>query len=168
MAFWGYGQGDNNEGKKGFMDSQLYDIAYLIQFKDQVNTKVSKVPIAWHLDHSLKVINKIHDVLKSSDPSVYEKRFSLARNFSYTFGYIPRGIGKSPGSVLPPNDIKTEDILSQLEIARENLLDLESLDENVNFIHPVFGQLNKKQAKRFLKIHTRHHLKIIQDILRKE
>jgi len=150
------------------MDSQLYDIAYLIQFKDQVNTKVSKVPIAWHLDHSLKVINKIHDVLKSSDPSVYEKRFSLARSFSYTFGYIPRGIGKSPGSVLPPNVIKTEDILSQLEIARENLSDLESLEENVNFIHPVFGQLNKKQAKRFLKIHTIHHLKIIQDILRKE
>ncbi|WP_299245058.1 DUF1569 domain-containing protein [uncultured Aquimarina sp.] len=168
LAFLGYGQGDNSEGKRGFMDSQLYDIAYLIQFRDCTNTNVSKVPIAWHLDHSLKVINRIHDVLKSSDPTVYEKRFSLARSFSYTFGYIPRGRGKSPASVLPPEDIKTEDILSQLEIARENIADLSNLDPNVNFIHPVFGQLNKKQAKRFLKIHTKHHLKIIQDILRKE
>ncbi|WP_299314091.1 DUF1569 domain-containing protein [uncultured Aquimarina sp.] len=150
------------------MDSQLYDIAYLIQFRDCVNANVSEVPIAWHLDHSLKVINKIHDVLKSSDSTVYEKRFNLVRSFSFTFGFIPRGRGESPGSVLPPNDIKTEDILSQLEIARENLSELSSLELNANFIHPVFGQLNKKQAKRFLKIHTKHHLKIIQDILRKE
>ncbi|WP_378183789.1 DUF1569 domain-containing protein [Aquimarina sp. SS2-1] len=150
------------------MDSQLYDIAYLIQFRDRVNAKVSQVPIAWHLDHSLKVINRIHHVLKSSDPSFYEKRFSLARSFFFTFGYIPRGKGKSPGSVLPPEVIKTEDILSQLEAARENIADLESLDPYVNFIHPVFGQLNKKHTKQFLKIHTKHHLKIIQDILRKE
>ncbi|MFD2561623.1 DUF1569 domain-containing protein [Aquimarina rubra] len=169
LGFLGeYGQGDINDAKKEYMDSQLYDIAYLIQFRDRVNTKVSKVPIAWHLDHSLKVINRIHDVLKSSDPTVYEKRFNLARRFSFAFGYIPRGKGKSPGSVLPPDDIQTEDILSQLEIARENIADFKSFDADVNFIHPVFGQLNKKQAKQFLKIHTKHHLKIIQDILRKE
>ncbi|WP_299439804.1 DUF1569 domain-containing protein [uncultured Aquimarina sp.] len=168
LAFWGYGQGDNNDAKKGFMDSQLYDIAYLIQFRDRVNATVSKVPIAWHLDHSLKVINRIHDVLKSSDPTVYEKRFNLARSFSFLFGYIPRGRGQSPAAVLPPKEIKTEGILSQLEIARENLSDLENLNENVNFIHPVFGQLNKKQSKRFLEIHTKHHLKIIRDILGKE
>ncbi len=168
LAFWGYGQGDNNDAKKGFMDSQLYDIAYLIQFRDSLNTKVSEAPIAWHLDHSLKVINRIHDVLKSSDPTVYEKRFSLTRIFSFTFGYIPRGRAKSPAAVLPPKEIKTQDVLSQLEIARENLSDFENLDQNVNFIHPVFGQLNKKQSKRFLEIHTRHHLKIIRDILGKE
>ncbi len=168
LAFWGYGQGDNNDVKKGSMDSQLYDIAYLIQFRDSVNTNVSKVPVAWHLDHTLKVVNRIHNILQNSDPTVYEKRFSLTRVFSFTLGYIPRGRAKSPAAVLPPNTIKTEDILSQLEEARENLSELEKLDQNVNFIHPVFGQLNKKQAKRFLKIHTKHHLKIVRDILGKE
>lgn len=168
LAFWGYGQGDNYDDKKGFMDSQLYDIAYLIQFRDRLNKKVSKMPVAWHLDHTLKVVNRIHDVLKTSDPTVYKKRYNLSRIFSFTFGFIPRGKGRSPAAVLPPDDIRTEDILSQLEMARENLANLQDLDPNVNFIHPVFGQLNKKQTHRFLKIHTKHHLKIIQDILRKE
>ncbi len=168
LAFLGYGQGDNYDDKRRFMDSQLYDIAYLIQFRDRLNTNVSKVPVSWHLDHSLKVVNRILDILKSSDPSVYDKRFNLARIFSFTFGYIPRGRGQSPAAVLPPDNIKTEDILSQLELARENLAGLSDLNSNTNFIHPVFGQLNKKQTQRFLRIHTKHHLKIIQDILRKE
>ncbi|WP_344927411.1 DUF1569 domain-containing protein [Aquimarina addita] len=149
------------------MDSKLYDIAYLIQFKDLERTNVSKVSIAWHLDHSLKVINKIYAVLKSSDPSVYKNRFSLSRTFSFLLGYIPRGTAKSPASVLPPYKIKTEEILSQLEEARINLKELEILDQNANFVHPVFGHLNIKQAKRFLELHTKHHLKIVNDILKK-
>lgn len=148
------------------MDSRLYDIAYLIQFKDVLSTNVSKAPIAWHLDHSLKVINKIHDVLRDSDPTVYEKRFSFSRTFSFLFGYIPRGRAKSPASVLPSYKIKTEEILSQLEKARVNIKDLEVLDQNANFVHPIFGHLNTKQTKRFLDLHTKHHLKIVSDILR--
>ncbi|MDH7446984.1 DUF1569 domain-containing protein [Aquimarina sp. 2201CG14-23] len=167
LAFWGYGQGDN-DSKKAFMESQLYDIAYLIQFRDSIKTHVSEVPIAWHLDHSLKVINRIHDILKNSDPMVYEKRFNLARSFSFTLGYIPRGKARSPAAVLPPKEIRTEDILAQLEKARNNIKELEVLDPNSNFVHPVFGQLNTRQSKRFLKVHTKHHLKIIRDILGKE
>ena len=148
------------------MDSKLYDIAYLIQFKDITREQVSKVPIAWHLDHSLKVINKIHGVLKNSDPTVYEKRFSFSRAFIFLFGYIPRGRAKSPASVLPSYDIKTEEILSQLEEARLNFRELETLDRNANFVHPIFGHLNTKQTKRFLEVHTKHHLKIVSDILR--
>ncbi|MDY8134025.1 DUF1569 domain-containing protein [Aquimarina sp. 2201CG5-10] len=157
---------ERGNDKKEFMDSQLYDIAYLIQFRDSVNTKVSKAPIAWHLDHCLKVINRIHDILKSSDPKIYKKRFNSIRLFSFTFGYIPRGRGQAPAAVLPPDNIKTEDLLSQLEQARKNLKDLETMEKDSNFIHPVFGQLNIPQTKRFLKIHTQHHLKIVKDILK--
>jgi len=149
------------------MDTQLQDIAYLIQFRNLMNAKVSEAPVAWHLDHSLKVINKILDVLKNSDPSMYTKRFSLKRSFSFTFGYIPRGKAKSPAAVLPPHKILTKELLSQVEEARDNLKNLRILDKNSNFIHPVFGQLNTKQAKRFLELHTRHHLKIVRDILGK-
>jgi len=150
------------------MESHLYDIAYLIQFKDRVNLNVSKVPISWHLDHSLKVVNKICLVLKNSDPAIYENRFHLLRWVILTFRYIPRGKGKSPGAVLPPDTIKTEDLLKQLENARENLKAMVDLHPNANFVHPVFGQLNKKKAMRFLHVHTKHHLGIIRDILGKE
>ncbi len=157
-----------NVVKNEFMDSQLHDIAYLIQFKDSINTKVSKVPISWHLDHSLKVINITHDILRSSNPDVYKKHFSLTRTVSFNLGYIPRGKVNSPTSVLPPDSIQTKDVLSQLDLARENLQDLDNIDDNANFMHPIFGQLNKKQTKRFLKVHTQHHLKIIADILKND
>lgn len=149
------------------MENQLQDIAYLIQFRDRYNSQVSEVAVAWHLDHTLKVINKIHTILQNSDPTIYEKRFNVWRNISFLFRFIPRGKGKSPASVLPPSDIKTENILSQLEEARVHISKFEELDENANFMHPVFGQLNKGEAKHFLKIHTKHHLKIIRDILGK-
>jgi len=148
------------------MDGQLYDIAYLIQFRDSIDTRVSKVPVVWHLDHILKVINKISEALKISDGNVYQKRFSWIRTFSFVLRCIPRGKRQSPASVLPPQTIKTEDILLQLEQARKNIRDIEMLDKNSNFLHPVYGQLNKRQSKRFLEIHTQHHLKIIKDILR--
>ena len=37
---------------------------------------------------------------------------------------------------------------------------------NAYFRHLIFGNLNKKRTIRFLQIHTAHHLKIIQDILK--
>ncbi|KAA1247871.1 DUF1569 domain-containing protein [Aquimarina sp. RZ0] len=148
------------------MDSQLNDIAYLIQFRDRINTNVSRKSVAWHLDHSLKVINTISEVLISSDPERYQHRFNWIRFILFTLRYMPRGKGKSSVFVLPPDKIKTEDLLSQLEIARNHLDQLESLDKNSNFIHPLFGQLNKRQTRRFLKMHTIHHLGIVMDILK--
>ena len=43
---------------------------------------------------------------------------------------------------------------------------LKDCEANQYFMHPFFGQLNKKQTIKFLEIHTEHHLKIIRDILK--
>ncbi|MEO0902674.1 MAG: hypothetical protein AAFY00_11940, partial [Bacteroidota bacterium] len=43
---------------------------------------------------------------------------------------------------------------------------IEGLSEDAHFEHPNFDVINKGQTKRFLKIHTGHHLKIIKDILK--
>ena len=42
---------------------------------------------------------------------------------------------------------------------------MKELHANSNFKHPYFGVLNLKMTKRFLEIHTNHHLKIIKEIL---
>ena len=153
--------------KKDFMNRELNKIEKYLIHRDSLNTEVSKVAVAWHLDHSLKVINGIYDSLRASNPENYSGgAFSLARIFSYTFGYIPRGRATSPASVTPPDTIQTSDIVSQLLEAREKMMQIESLDKNSNFKHPVFGQLNRKQSQRFLEVHTKHHLKIIRDILK--
>ncbi len=152
--------------KHDFMKSELNKIENYLIHRDSLNKEVSKVAVAWHLDHSLKVINRISDTLRVSEPEKYKRKFSVARTFSFTFGYIPRGRATSPPVVRPPDTIKTADIVLQLVEARENIIGMDSMDENAYFRHPVFGKLNKKQAKRFLEIHTKHHLKIVRDILK--
>ncbi|MBQ0735744.1 DUF1569 domain-containing protein [Aquimarina celericrescens] len=147
------------------MNSELNKIEKYLFHRDSFNAKISKVTVAWHLDHSLKVINGICDSLQKSKPGIFKRKFNMARIFSFTFGFIPRGRAQSPESVMPPDTIKTEDIVSQLMTARNKLIGLEALNEKSNFKHPVFDQLDKKQTKRFIEIHTRHHLKIIKDIL---
>lgn len=158
---------NSQPSKKAYMKRELNTIEEYLVHRDSMNKEVSKVAIAWHLDHSLKVINRICDTLRVSKPEAYKGEFSMSRIFSFTFNYIPRGRANSPTAVRPPDTIKTKDIVSQLLEAREKVVMIESLDSKANFNHPVFGQLNKKQAKRFIEVHTYHHLKIIKDILKK-
>ncbi len=166
LIFIGFVKVGEQPSKDNFMKSELNTIEKYLVHRDSLNTEVSKVAVAWHLDHSLKVINGICDTLQASDPKKYKKKFNVPRLFSFTFGFIPRGRAQSPKSVLPPDTIKTGDIVKQLALARDKMVGLDALDEKTNFRHPVFDRLNKKQAKRFIEIHTRHHLKIVKDILK--
>lgn len=156
-----------SEKSDEFLSKQLLQIKSMIPQRDQLNPSVSKVDIAWHLDHILKVINSIYDMLKHSNPRSYEADINIRRLIIFTAGKIPRGRGKSPKSVLPQENILTAGIKTQLEMARNNVIALDFLDENQYFKHFGFGTLNRDKAKRFLEIHTDHHLSIINDILKK-
>lgn len=134
--------------------------------RDCLSPDVSKVDVAWHLDHTLKVINGIYDALEGSDPGDYRFRPNLARMAVFAQGKIARGKAKAPASVTPPETILTEDLQSQLETVRANLERLGELPAKSHFKHPVLGTLHKKNAKRFLEIHTNHHLSIVDDIVR--
>lgn len=153
--------------KGASMTSLMQELEGYLSYSDVVNPKVSKVQVAWHLDHSLKVINAVCDALSASDPNLYKKQFSGNRWICFTFNYIPRGIGRAPRSVRPPDNISTNEILEQLQLAKHKIVSLDTLDDRANFNHPYFKILNRDQSKRFLKLHTQHHLKIIRDILGK-
>lgn len=157
----------NTEPDPGFLDDQLKEIEQYIVLRDSLDPGVSKVPVAWHLAHSLITINRIYETLEASDPESFKSSFSIPRTISLTFGFIPRGRAQSPQSVRPPEIIKTEDIYAHLQEARLNLEKFSSLNKKAHFEHPVFKKTNKRQAMRFLKVHTVHHLKIVQDILKK-
>jgi len=43
---------------------------------------------------------------------------------------------------------------------------LDSLKPGNFVIHPMFGHLNLKATKKMLKLHTRHHIDIINDIIK--
>ncbi len=136
-----------------------------IDSKDAVNKKVSQVNVSWHLAHSLKVIHNIIKVLQSSNPDDYRWRFNRSRSFVYFINFIPRGKGKAPKAVMPAEEISKEELHKDIATVRQLLEELQHLDAKSNFTHQYFGQLNLKQTKKFLAIHTKHHLKIIEDII---
>ena len=130
-----------------------------------VNSKISVSSVGWHIDHTLIVFNQIVGALKRSDPANYRWKFNFWRTVIYSINKIPRGKVKAPPSVLPKTTVTTEHIKSQLNEARLNLVELELFDRNSYFRHPFFGDLNLKPTIKFLKLHTNHHLKIIDEIL---
>lgn len=156
-------------------DRSRDDFAELLALIDRLESKiprrdcslpdVSKVDVAWHLDHSLKVVNSIHGELSVSDPQNYRPNFNPLRILVFTTGKLARGKGKAPDFTKPPATIRTEDIRSQLDTARQNLSAIPQMAERSHFRHPAFGVLHRDRAIRFLAIHTQHHLSIVDDIL---
>lgn len=154
-----------NEKRIEVLNIQLTQLEKSIPFKDKKNTSISKSDVGWQLDHTLKVINAVSSVLAKTNPTKYKKSFNLRRTILFRLGSIPRGKAKAPKAVMPPNTISTQDLINQVETAKTQIESIKALPKNAYFIHHVFGMLTKKQTLRFLEIHTKHHLKIVNDIL---
>jgi len=148
------------------LQNQLATLETFIQHRDSLNENVSEVSVAWHLDHILITINEIYKDMEASEADNYRGKVNLGRLMMFTFNKIPRGRAQSPDRVKPPEVIVTDSIYAHLEKARKSIIELEALDKKAHFTHPFIGMLNKRQSKKFLKIHTNHHLTIIKDILK--
>jgi hypothetical protein len=134
---------------------------------DKVNLAVSSGSLGWHIEHSLKTIDQIVTACKNSNPSNYQWRFNFNRFLILTLAKkIPRGKAKAPKIVRPEGEISSETLGLSLSKVKENLMDWKDLDKNTHFPHPLFGILNKKETANFLALHTKHHLMIIDDILK--
>ncbi len=143
----------------------LSEIEGNISNKDFKKASVSQSTIGWQLDHALKVVNGICGMMVNSNPEDYKADFNPIRIILFTLGFIPRGRGKAPKIVLPPEVITEDDLLKQLAQAKINLEAIKPLPKTSYFKHFLFGTLSKKQTIRFIEIHTKHHLKIVRDIL---
>ncbi|GMN06843.1 hypothetical protein MTsPCn5_22320 [Croceitalea sp. MTPC5] len=166
LIFMGMYLRNNRESNGDFLDDELAEIENYLPKRDVLNIEVSQADVAWHLDYMLKTINQISKTVQDSNPEEYEYSFSLQQVVVHTLGMIPRGAAQSPKSVRPPEVILTDSINVQLKEARHHIAQLNSLNEKAYFNHPVFNTLDRDQTRRFLAIHTKHHLKIIKDILK--
>ena len=138
-----------------------------ITFYENSNPLVSNSTIGWQIEHSLKTIYQIIQVVKNSNPEDYQWKFNKNKLLVSTIGFIPRGKAKAPKVVQPDDTISEELLLSSLQKVKSALQEWDSFDKNAHFPHPYFGKLNKKSTEWFLNLHTKHHLKIINDICKK-
>lgn len=151
--------------------NELQRIGRILERSDDVlaqrNHPVSGWSASEHLDHTLKVATSILKVIREPKDEVL-KPFNLVGRIVLALGYIPRGRGKSPKSLVG-TPARAEQLRSAA--AEVNALlaampaDRMKGDRRV-VMHPYFGGLNPARALRFAVIHTRHHLKIVDDVLR--
>lgn len=131
------------------------------------NPEISESSVGWHIEHSLLAINNIVSALNDSDPDKYKWKFNPIRTLVLTMNKIPRGKGKAPEIVIPDNNITSKKLKTHIQNSFEKISVIDSLNPDNYFDHPFFGKLNLKPAKKFILIHTKHHLNIIKDILKK-
>ncbi|MGF1533910.1 MAG: hypothetical protein ACFCUI_09405 [Bernardetiaceae bacterium] len=140
-------------------------LAKTIPHANRSDTHISAQGVGWHIAHSLTVIEKVCQQTIQSDPEAFRPSFKLSKTIVLLTGYIPRGAAKAPKVVLPEPEFDPQKIEQQVLNARNLITQLEKLPPRAFFEHPYFGHVALRSVPRFLEIHTRHHLKIIQDIL---
>jgi len=127
--------------------------------------KVSARAIDWHIEHSLKAAILIIDAIGQSNPADYKPKFSPTKTLILQMGRIPRGRAVSPDILNTKGPISLGKVPEMLKNLRALLLTIEEKAEKSYFDHPIFGHMKRNEALKFVAIHSKHHLKIIQDIL---
>ena len=148
------------------LDAIVPELATYIPNYNQSNTAISEASVGWHIEHCLLVIKQVTSTVAQSEPKLYKSKFNLTRFFVFLSKTIPRGKAKAPKVVIPIEEITLDSLEASLANTYQAITYLKDCEEKQYFMHPFFGQLNKKQTIKFLAIHTEHHLKIIRDILK--
>ena len=148
------------------LDAIVPELATYIPNYNQSNTAISEASVGWHIEHCLLVIKQITSTVAQSEPKLYKSKFNLTRFFVFLSKTIPRGKAKAPKVVIPTEEITLDSLEASLANTYGAITYLKDCEEKQYFMHPFFGQLNKKQTINLLAIHTEHHLKIIRDILK--
>jgi hypothetical protein len=144
----------------------LNELDALIPHQQVARPGVSNASVGWHIEHSLLTFCLVINKISESDPKEYAPKFSWIKLLILTTKKIPRGKGRAPEVVKPVQEITTASLKQGIERARQKAGQLLNLHSNSYFEHPYFGHMNLGSTKKFLEIHTRHHLNIIRDILK--
>lgn len=145
---------------------QLQKIESLLSKIEVTNENVSKATVGWHFEHLLLILNSSLKGLTMTDPKDYNPKFSLKKFVFLNFGLIPRGKIRAPKQFIPLQVPTQESILKLINLAKERLEATKDLPEKSFITHPFLGDFDKKTTLRFLWLHTNHHLKIADDILK--
>jgi Protein of unknown function (DUF1569) len=150
------------------LDDLLNELKTKVPDYETINQKISQTAVWWHIEHSLLTLNRITDNLLHSNPAEYKWKFNFIRMAVLAMKKIPRGKAKSPEVVQPKGNIDKNYLLAHISETGSKIKELKTLSKDNYFEHPFFGKLKLQQAINFLEIHTKHHLEIINDIIKKQ
>lgn len=130
---------------------------------------VSGWSVSEHLDHTLKVLASIlRGMMHPDKPPT--RPFSFIGKVILLTGYIPRGRGKSPAT-LRGERATVEQLLQRIGEVETLLTEMRAgTRPHASALlvrHPLFGGMTWAQSARFAGVHTNHHLKIVNEILRR-
>lgn len=148
------------------IDEVLKRLEIKIESYEMLNPKISAVNVGWHIEHSLMVFDEYIDFLTNSNPKNYKGKFNFIKLIVLATKFIPRKYGKSPKNMLPKDVIQIDKnrLITHLAETKQKIKKLETLPKDKYVDHPVFGQLTLMQTIDYTVTHTKHHLKIINDI----
>ena len=132
---------------------------------DKSNSNISARGVDWHLEHSLKIITAICKTVSNSKPEKFKPNFNIYKYYILWSNRIPRGKARSPKPFNNLEAIDHSSLPQSLKKAQKSLSMLNGLHPKQHFEHPMFGDLNLAQSKKFIHIHTAHHLDIIEEII---
>ncbi len=131
--------------------------------------RVSRWTVGQQVEHVLKVLQVTRQVIASERPPL-PRGINLTGRLALALRWFPRGVAKSPKVVQPQGRSRTElaEALAAERAAWRELSRQQTLltRREAIYPHPYFGGLTRAQAANFAAVHTRHHLKIVDDILR--
>jgi hypothetical protein len=125
---------------------------------------VSAWSVGMHVHHCSLAMEMVCGALVESGDEPPPDRLNLIGTVVLLMGRIPRGRGRAPAGSVPPPDLPEADLLAGLQEAEARLRRASELPDRAWFRHFAFGVLNRNQALRFVRVHNRHHLRIVRDI----
>lgn len=113
------------------------------------------------------VINALYD--DEDEKIAREGGISATGRWVMLTGIIPRGKGQAPPETEPPADVLREDALRAFAESKRALGRVAGRAPYLHSLtgrwpHPVFGHLTAPQWLKFARLHTRHHVRLAQDI----
>lgn len=140
---------------------------------------VSSWSVAQQVDHTLRAARSMlaaagslaPEGAASAEARAARARLNMPGRMVLWLGRIPRGRGRAPPEVLPGDDPTREasgallvEVRTRLEALVPRLQDLAHWPGALP--HPALGRFAARHWMRFARIHTRHHLALVDDILR--
>ena len=127
---------------------------------------VSGWSVGMHLHHVNLAMIGVFRSLAASEPPVPQSAFNPVRAMVFTSGRIPRGRAKSPEAAVPSDGIGDAELVAMLDESERLLEASRTLSPDHWYRHFAFGVLDRDRTLKFIRIHNRHHLRIVRDILR--